>query len=197
MPKPSYPLRDVKGFLKVFRKETDRACAVLARALMDELLGRLLAAHFVEGFDSKRLLEYPAALSAYASRILVSRAIGLIADDEAADLALVKDVGNDFAHGLDHEMTFEDPSIRKRVFAISAAKAIVEFPQLYKQATHLRFQGASEDPRLYFELSVVVLIHTLDLRARKVPRVDVPQSFLATLRCSPNPDTMWNPYPSS
>ena len=102
--KPEYDDPDQIGlaeFVTEVRSETDRGCALLAAAVMDELLLILLKSHCLEGKVSGELLEGATApLGTFSSRIAAAYCFGLLTKDEFKDLHLVRKVRNEFAHRL-------------------------------------------------------------------------------------------------
>lgn len=105
--------QDVDGFFNEFYKESDRATAILAAALLDEKLRQLLEAFFVE--DKKqvdKLLEDQAPLGSFGARINASYCLGLLSHDAHAMLILIKGIRNAFAHQL-HGLSFDDSRIAK------------------------------------------------------------------------------------
>src|SRR2546422_4319839 len=101
---------DFHAFLTEFQQETDRAAAALAGAYLDSLLEQLLLARFVDqtGY-ARRTVEF-GPLGSFAARIAVCYAFGLITKSERADLDMVRDVRNRFAHEL-HGLNFDDDEI--------------------------------------------------------------------------------------
>jgi hypothetical protein len=166
MARKQYQLRDLKDFFAAFRKESDRACAVLGRALLEDHVRRLLAAALVAETNLRDLFEGQAPLATFSSRIRLAEALGLLAQDEAADLNIVRDIGNDFAHGLDHSMSFDEQSIRDRVLALQSPRILLEYGHLTepKLPSH-EVEDFQKNPRRRFEITVGTLWSTLSRRA--------------------------------
>jgi len=82
------------------REETDKGCALVAGAALDEVLGGLLTAYFVNDKEiCNALLHNPnAPLSTFSARIRLSRAVGLISQDLYRDIDTVRYVRNQAAH---------------------------------------------------------------------------------------------------
>lgn len=100
--------------------ETPRGCALVAGAAVDEVLGALLTAFFVNDNDLYRaLLHAPGApIGTFSARALLCRAIGLISDDLFRDIESVRYVRNQAAHfdrrKHGHEFSFERSDIADR-----------------------------------------------------------------------------------
>jgi DNA-binding MltR family transcriptional regulator len=103
--------QDFKDFLREFQAESDRAAAILAAAYLDDLLGRLLLASFVDDTQHCRhLVDGDRALSSFSARIPACYAFGLLSESERFDLDQVRGIRNRFAHER-HGLTFVDESI--------------------------------------------------------------------------------------
>lgn len=98
-------------FIREFQSETDRGAALVGAALLDRRLHSTLAAFFVPGEISARLLEGGTApLGTFAARIKATFALGLISQHELHECELIRKVRNEFAHRV-HGTTFSDPKI--------------------------------------------------------------------------------------
>jgi hypothetical protein len=86
-----------------FGGASDRACAIVAAALVDELLLNVLKAMFVPSPSSEdSLFDGPnAPLSNLSSRIDMAFQLGLISPRLARDLHLIRRIRNSFAHELE------------------------------------------------------------------------------------------------
>jgi DNA-binding MltR family transcriptional regulator len=111
-------------FLEEFQGETDRAAAVLAVAYLDSRLEALLRAKFlVVPKFVEELLTGQGGLSSFSARISVAYAVGLISLSAAADLHLVRQIRNDFAH-RPHGLSFNTQSIANRVTSFKILRAL-------------------------------------------------------------------------
>ena len=97
-------------------KETDLGAALASAAFLDDLLAALIEAFLVDdrGILRKLLTGPTAPLGTLNARILASYSIGLISQDESHDLAIVREVRNQFAH-LPRTISFDTPSIAKAI----------------------------------------------------------------------------------
>ncbi len=92
---------DLMGFLDEFRRESDRATAVLGAASLDEEILQLLTQFLVDDENEVRdLLDNERPLGAFGARIRAAYCMGLIAKEEFQDLKLIKAIRNEFAHQL-------------------------------------------------------------------------------------------------
>jgi hypothetical protein len=91
--------KHLHDFAKEFSEETDRAAVVLGAAKLDLLLYQVLSRALLPCSTSKdELLEGEGSLSTFNSRILTVHRLGLITDDLARAIHLVRKIRNDFAH---------------------------------------------------------------------------------------------------
>ncbi len=104
--------RHWQAFAADLEKESDRGAAIVGSAVLDHLLGELIARHLL---DDKRaadeLLTSPLSpLGTFYARILAAYCLGLVTSDERADLTIIRKMRNEFAHGPPG-LTFADVSI--------------------------------------------------------------------------------------
>ena len=112
-PSPTVPglAGDGARFVEDFQKETDRGAALAAAAFLDEVLEAMLRAFFIDDRrTADRLLEYPGAIAAFAARTDLAYAVGLLGPKMHADLRIIRDIHNRFAHSH-HPVTFDDPTV--------------------------------------------------------------------------------------
>jgi DNA-binding MltR family transcriptional regulator len=97
---------------KQLESESDRGAALVGLAFLDELLKRLFEAKMHVGKITKKLLEYPGALSTASARSDVAISLGWIGAKTYRDLVTLRQIRNKFAHA--HEpMKFADAPIQK------------------------------------------------------------------------------------
>ena len=163
---------------------------MLARALLEDYMRRLLASVFVEGSNLGEIFDGQAPLATFSARIRLASALGLLAGDEAEDLHTIREIANDFAHGLDHTMSFEEQSIRTRVFNIQAPRILLDFGHLTdKPLAESDRNEFTASARRRFELAVGTLYHTLSERAKATRPVAPLESLLTLLDKTAKPDT--------
>jgi DNA-binding MltR family transcriptional regulator len=99
---------------EILVSETDRGCALVAAAYLDEQLASLLRGFFID--DTKlagKLIEGNGPLGSFSARIDLSHSLGLIPKLAVRDLHLIRKIRNDFAH-IAAPLTFDDPAIASR-----------------------------------------------------------------------------------
>jgi hypothetical protein len=112
---------DLESFISRFASESDRAAAVLGASLLDARLENLFKVKLIGDTDS--LLGINRPLSTFSSRINLALALQWIDSETADDLNTIRDIRNDFAHHLDHELSFETTSIANRCENLHSASA--------------------------------------------------------------------------
>src|SRR5262245_46733710 len=97
---------DLDKFSERLTSESDRACAVLGAALVDARLEAVFRRRMHAFHDE--LLGSSRPISAFGARIHLARSLTWISDDARVDLDLIRAIRNDFAHSVDHELSFND-----------------------------------------------------------------------------------------
>jgi DNA-binding MltR family transcriptional regulator len=86
-------------YIKDMRTESDRGCALVAAAHIDEALLEILGAHFVgDSRVSARLLSYPGPCSTLSARCDLVFCLGMFGKDVYNDIRGVIKIRNRFAH---------------------------------------------------------------------------------------------------
>lgn len=105
-------------FLSEFAKESDRSCAIVGAAYLDEHLGGLLTSFVMDDKETAERLLSPfrpyAPLSSFAARSLAAYMFGFIDKIEYEELKIIRRIRNKFAHGW-YGLSFEDPDIEEEV----------------------------------------------------------------------------------
>lgn len=97
--------------LAILERESPRGRLVVACSLLDEVLRRLLLAHFLKGDTARELVEeHGAPLSSYAARARTAYVLGLISKTEMQDVLTLGDLRNIFAHQVD--VDYDRPEVR-------------------------------------------------------------------------------------
>ena len=98
----------------------DRHAAIVCSAAIELALKRNIAGHLARDADLAAVFErYPGApLSSFAARTVMARALGIIDDAAAADLAVIRRVRNIFAHTV-HPLTFANKEMTGLVAEIA------------------------------------------------------------------------------
>ena len=143
-------------------KESDRSAAIVGGAFLDDLLGEMLKAHFI---DDKKLQEAllleNRPLGAFSARIDIAFALGLIPRSIHTDLHRIRQIRNAFAH--DRELTdfASDASMRDQCGNLSPKYQSPHVPKF--------------EPRTQFVLTLAWLMH--EIQFAEVPRLSVRQEI--------------------
>jgi DNA-binding MltR family transcriptional regulator len=165
----SEPAGGMDAFLEEFKKETDRAAAVLARAYLDDRLGALLREKFV-GVPKfvEELFHGQGGLSSFSAKISITYAIGLISKQAADDFHIIREIGNRFAHKL-HGLSFETPEIADRVGNLRIRKSL-------RQKDGKILSSDSIPVRGRFNIAVaLLLLYAVEFRVSQMPKFQEPQ----------------------
>ncbi len=103
-----------------FMKETDRGAAIVAAAMLEEVLKLLIRAKLVVAPKTDRSIidGAKAPLNTFDAKIDAAYQMGLISKFMASDLHVIRNIRNKFAHSpIGH--TFESESIRDAVRALN------------------------------------------------------------------------------
>lgn len=168
MARKPIPDFDLNAFSGPFRAESDRACAVLGAALLDARLENLYDRRLRNSKDE--LLSGNGALSTFSARIRVARALNWIAEDVGFDLDQIRSIRNEFAHNVDHELSFGNQSIADKCRTLRVAQVLIaanehaaSIPHRNFSAEVIRAMGAIfQPPRQRFEVTVEMLAQHLD-----------------------------------
>jgi hypothetical protein len=119
------PIRDIdlESFKSRFASESDRAAAVLGASLLDARLEDVFRTNLATNHDL--LLGRSGPLSTFSSRINLAFALRWIDADTSHDLDIIRDIRNDFAHHLDHELSFATESIAARCCNLRSSAALL------------------------------------------------------------------------
>jgi hypothetical protein len=142
---------------------SDRSCAVLAGAVLDDRVKQLLLAYLLppKKQTEDRLLGRSGALESFSSRIELSGRLNLITENTRKALDWVRDIRNEAAHNS--TFAFGDSSNHDRV------TNIVKALELKKRAPDL-LKPPYEGPKGEFVAAVVVLMTGLELETLEMKR---------------------------
>jgi DNA-binding MltR family transcriptional regulator len=100
-------------------KESDRGCALVASAYLENEISQLLERFFIElSSKSKKILfDFNGPVGTFSSKIEISFALGLITHEIKAALSLVRKVRNEFAH-LHEPLDFDSDKIKQKILNI-------------------------------------------------------------------------------
>lgn len=113
-------LQEVGIFRMHLDRETDRGCALMSAAFLDEKLKELLQQYMVQDTQSlKELFSGNGAISSFSSRIELSYLLGLISKNVRKDLNLIRKIRNEFAHSIEI-IDFDHPKISGRILELQS-----------------------------------------------------------------------------
>jgi DNA-binding MltR family transcriptional regulator len=99
--------------IKEFNSQSARTTAIVGAAILDDCLGRLIAARLpTEGETKKQLFKPPSgALSSFDTKIKVAYTMGILSKVAFQDLTEIAKIRNLFAHRL-YIADFEHPEVK-------------------------------------------------------------------------------------
>ncbi|NTX54626.1 hypothetical protein [Myxococcus sp. CA039A] len=93
----------------LLRSETDRGCALVGGAFLEERLGELLRTFFVDGSKATAaLLDGTGGLSTFAMRTKACEALGLLSKETCRRIDMIRSIRNAFAH-ISKDVSFATP----------------------------------------------------------------------------------------
>jgi DNA-binding MltR family transcriptional regulator len=115
---------DATRLVEDLQRETDRGAALLAAAFLDDVLELLLRAAFVDDQEAiNKLLSAGRPLESFGTRSHVAWCTGLLGQDIYADLNLIREIRNDYAHR--HPTSFEAVGIRDKCKRLKCVSVLV------------------------------------------------------------------------
>lgn len=139
---------ELKPFWKALSKESDRAIAIIAVCLFDNLLEKIIQASYVKNPQVKSLFKNDHILQSFFAKINIAYFSGLIPDVIYHDLKLICEIRNRFAHALIADLKFTDEDISQRIerFRLTP-KSVMKIP----------------DPRVKFTFAVSQITGALQI----------------------------------
>ena len=114
MAKKALPTQDrLRAVIDEVKSQTDRGTAVVAAALLEELLQHAVLDRLIELSSERREALFDrngAPLSTFSAKIEMSFALGVINNDARLALHVIRDIRNIFAHSID-PISFDDPEV--------------------------------------------------------------------------------------
>jgi len=142
--------------------ETDRGVALLAVAFLDDVLDVLLRASFVDDSEAvNRLIGPGRPLESFGSRAHIVYCMGLLGADVYADINLIREIRNDFAHR--QPTNFDHGDIRLKCNKLRCVSPMLE--------------GNDCTTRERFIASVVVIANHLIVQASEQEHAAPAKSF--------------------
>lgn len=158
---------DLRKFLDTLRAETDRACAVLASSFLDSSLEAYFHATLTVDAPA-RLFEEGGALGSFAARIELAFALGMISDAERADLELVREIRDAFAHDDEYSLDFGTLSVAELCFRLRHSREFFDGSDAGDDPPPFPWLDESRaNPRLRFEITVSFIRQAIVYRASR------------------------------
>src|SRR3979490_3238118 len=113
MPSESHTQEQISAFLKEVKSQTDRGAAIIAAAVLDDLLEQVILARLIALGSERRDTLFDktgAPLTSFSAKIEMSFALGVISNEARLALHLIRDVRNAFAHRIE-QVTFDHPTV--------------------------------------------------------------------------------------
>lgn len=154
------PLNAVSQFRQTLIGESDRGCALMAAAYLDERLADLLKAYLVDDRSAVgKMFDFNGPFGTFSSRIDGAYALGLLPKNVRADIQLVRKIRNDFAH-VSKPITFEDQPIISRC-----------------QALCLDGKETTAKPRGKFTRSMMAAVGVIEVSIQTLERLTVQEDY--------------------
>jgi hypothetical protein len=116
-------LTQVNTVLDDFENESDRAVVVLGVCLLDQLVLELISAYILPPKNPKKdeLIGVQKPLGTFSSRIDSARRLGLIGDNFARSLHVIRKIRNEVAHNINASGLDESPNKERIAGLINSA----------------------------------------------------------------------------
>ncbi|MEN9657946.1 MAG: hypothetical protein RL571_1411 [Pseudomonadota bacterium] len=108
-------------------KDSDRSVAIVAAALVDDVLMQLLSKKLLPAKDVNNCIysNQSSPLGSFSSRINALHQLGVISGSMHRDLHILRKIRNDFAHEPS-DLNFESPAIKSRVLELNKESNYLE-----------------------------------------------------------------------
>lgn len=164
---------------KVLKGESDRGAVLIAAAMLELGLEKLLAAKMLPSISAKDpVFDNNGALGTFSSKIEMSYRLGVITKKQKDMFNIFRKIRNDFAHSAEN-ISLAHPKIKDRLFAAVEGHKVKDayFTQLQQKAPEWgmdanSINNNSVSPRLLFELIFGLEIEFLDIALMGVVRVE-------------------------
>lgn len=110
-----FDYKKMQEMLAEVKIETDRSCALIIAANLENRLKDLLTDFFISMSPTalKEIFEGTNPLSTFSSRITIAFSLGLLSEQEYHDLNLIRRIRNSFAHE-EHGWSFSTQIVKDR-----------------------------------------------------------------------------------
>ena len=163
------PSEDFTRLITEMFAQSDRASAVVAASVLDELLERCLVRFLREDKKAKELMfGVYKPMSSFKAKTDLAYFLNLLSIEERSDLDTIRRIRNDFAHKFD-TLTFSSPGIE------ALCKQLLGFRRTNPP------EGMNLSPLDTFRFCVTLLAHRLDRLSKVIPRVTGYQTLSESL----------------
>jgi DNA-binding MltR family transcriptional regulator len=164
--KKEKPAPDLMQLIKrsgLLREESDRGCALVATAWIDDSLTELVRSRFVDDrAAADELLDGDTPLATFSAKIKLLYCMGVINKEVKNDLDIIRAIRNLFAHDRDR-LGFDTPTIKDRCRNLS----------VIPEVKSLKIVMADEPRDIFTSVSVWLVQFFLNLiRTSKRPALD-------------------------
>jgi len=119
----------IKPFVKTLARESDRAFAIIAAILLDNLLEKLIKVSYIKNPKVNEIFKNENILRSFYTKISIAYFSGLIPKACYHDLKLICEIRNKFAHDVVADLKFDDKRIVQRIHQFSQIRE--ELVKLY------------------------------------------------------------------
>jgi DNA-binding MltR family transcriptional regulator len=166
-------IEDFDQLVAQFREESDRAAVILGTAKLDFLLYQLLGSFMVASYSNEDpLFENDGPLSTFSARINLSYRLGLVDEEFAKALHLVRKIRNDFAHDI-KDSQLSNPPHKERIQALTL---LFKHTEIFKDVKKAYFSDLS-GPAANFFTALSVLIMRLETIIIKITPLSSNSAF--------------------
>ncbi|WP_050568895.1 MltR family transcriptional regulator [Vibrio jasicida] len=164
---------------KVLKGESDRGAVLIAAAMLELGLAKLLRAKMLPSTSTKDpVFDNNGPLGTFSSKIEMSYRLGVITRKQKDMFNIFRKIRNDFAHSADN-ISFTDPKIKDRLFSAIEGHKVKDayFMQLQQLASEFgmnanSINNNSVSPRELFELIFGLEIEYLRIELKGVIRIE-------------------------
>jgi hypothetical protein len=160
-----YTHEQMQAIVDEIGKQTDRGAAIIAAAVIEDVLEHLIIARLVE-LPSKRKKalfdQSNGPLSSLSSKIELGLALGLFNDERRGSLHLIREVRNAFAHTMD-PISFEN----KFLFTFNIIFCFLAFTAFFP---HIRMNVLDNEPSYHKHFDVILAATMHLVLERRAPK---------------------------
>jgi hypothetical protein len=156
-----------------FHGGSDRVAAILGAALVENNLIKAIESHLSDGSDKGALFhDESSPFGTFKRKIVAVKAMGIVPTEMAADLDIIRDIRNQFAHAL-ISVDFENEHIMRRCDALRSYNFTL--PDRSVTETRIRFEKACWGISTFLlrkaldRIEVQKAIEEAKLKPRKMP----------------------------